>query len=414
MAARAVPGAGAADRLRDAEVGDDGGALSKEHVLRLDVAMHHALTVRVRERLGDVAQNGNDVVQRKQPVSIEPRTERLAINERHRVVEQLATDRRGEQRHDVRMLEARRQLDLTTKTLGADPLRELGCEDLHDDASAQRPLFGKKNARHSTTAELPLDGVDVADGLVELGLKGRDRVTRTAEGYFEDRMRSTYRPRYAGISTRLRRGPMTPAERTPLVRRGLWLNYLTIGYNAVEAVVSLVAGLIAGSVALVGFGFDSVIELTASGAAQWRLRVDVDVERREAVERLTLRIVGWCFLALAAYVTYESAETLWRRERPDRSIVGILILAASVIVMPVLARAKRRVATAMSSRVLASEATQTSLCAYLSAIALAGVALNAALGWWWADPIAALVMVPIIVREGIEGVRAERCADDCC
>jgi divalent metal cation (Fe/Co/Zn/Cd) transporter len=207
---------------------------------------------------------------------------------------------------------------------------------------------------------------------------------------------------------------MTPAERTSLVRRGLWLNYLTIGYNAVEAEVSLVAGLIAGSVALIGFGFDSVIELTASGAAQWRLRADVDVARREIVERLTLRIVGWCFLALAAYVAYESAETLWRRERPDRSIIGILILAASVIVMPVLARAKRRVATAMNSRVLASEATQTSLCAYLSAIALAGVALNTALGWWWADPIAALVMVPIIVREGIEGVRAERCADDCC
>jgi divalent metal cation (Fe/Co/Zn/Cd) transporter len=207
---------------------------------------------------------------------------------------------------------------------------------------------------------------------------------------------------------------MSLEQRALLVRRGLWLNYLTIGYNAVEAVVSLVAGLIAGSVALVGFGFDSVIELTASGAAQWRLRADVDVERRETVERSTLRVVGWCFLALAAYVTYESAETLWRRERPDRSIVGILILAASVIVMPALARAKRRVAAAMSSRVLASEAMQTSLCAYLSAIALAGVALNAALGWWWADPVAALVMVPIIVREGIEGVRAERCADDCC
>lgn len=206
---------------------------------------------------------------------------------------------------------------------------------------------------------------------------------------------------------------MSPAERASLVRRGLWLNYLTIGYNSVEAVVSIVAGLVAGSVALIGFGFDSVIELTASGAAQWRLRADVDVERRETIERVTLRIVGWCFLALAAYVTYESAETLWYRERPDRSIIGIAILAASAVVMPVLARAKRRVAAAMSSRVLASEATQTSLCAYLSAIALAGVALNTAFGWWWADPIAALVMVPIIVREGIEGVRAERCDDDC-
>jgi divalent metal cation (Fe/Co/Zn/Cd) transporter len=203
-------------------------------------------------------------------------------------------------------------------------------------------------------------------------------------------------------------------ERASLVRRGLRLNYLTIGYNALEAVVSIAAGLVAGSVALVGFGFDSVIELTASGAAQWRLRADLDVARREAVEQVTLRIIGWCFLALAAYVGYESARTLWLRERPDRTIVGIVILAASAVVMPMLARAKRRVAAAMSSRVLASEATQTSICAYLSAIALAGVALNAAVGWWWADPLAALAMVPIIVREGLDGARAQPCSDDCC
>jgi len=203
-------------------------------------------------------------------------------------------------------------------------------------------------------------------------------------------------------------------ERASLVQRGLWLNYLTIGYNSLEAIVSLAAGLVAGSVALVGFGFDSVIELTASGAAQWRLRADVDPERRASVERLTLRIVGWCFLALAAYITYESAETLWFRKRPERSVVGIVILTASVIVMPVLARAKHRVANQMSSRVLSSEAMQTSLCAYLSAIALAGVALNAMLGWWWADPIAALSMVPIILREGLEGVRGDGCPDDCC
>ena len=207
---------------------------------------------------------------------------------------------------------------------------------------------------------------------------------------------------------------MSRDERASLVQRGLWLNYLTIGYNSLEAIVSLAAGLVAGSVALVGFGFDSVIELTASGAAQWRLRADVDPERRASVERLTLRIVGWCFLALAAYVTYESAETLWFRERPERSVVGIVILTASVIVMPVLARAKHRVANQMSSRVLSSEAMQTSLCAYLSAIALAGVALNAMLGWWWADPIAALSMVPIILREGLEGVRGDGCPDDCC
>lgn len=196
-------------------------------------------------------------------------------------------------------------------------------------------------------------------------------------------------------------------ERAGLVRRGLWLSYATIAYNAIEGVVSLVAGLLAGSVALVGFGVDSVIEVTASGAAQWRLRADLDHARRERVERLTLRIIGWSFLVLAAYVVVDSARTLWLRERPERSVAGIVILALSVVVMPVLARAKRRVARAMSSRALEADAAQTSLCAYLSAIALAGVALNALLGWWWADPVAALAMVPIIAKEGVEGVRGQ-------
>ena len=201
------------------------------------------------------------------------------------------------------------------------------------------------------------------------------------------------------------------ADRGALVRRGLWLNYATIAYNVLEAVVSLVAGFLAGSVALVGFGADSVIEVTASGAAQWRLRVEHDHARRERVERLTLRVIGWSFLALAAYVAADSARSLWLRERPERSVAGIVILTLSVIVMPVLARAKRRVARAMGSRALGADATQTSLCAYLSAIALAGVALNALLGWWWADPVAALAMVPIIAKEGLEGLRGETSCD---
>ena len=202
--------------------------------------------------------------------------------------------------------------------------------------------------------------------------------------------------------------------REALVRRGLWLNYATIGYNSIEAVVSIVAGLLAGSIALVGFGFDSVIEVTAAGAAQWRLRTDIDIERRAHVERATLRIIGWSFLALAAYVTYDAGKTLWLRERPEPSVPGVVILVLSVIVMPVLARAKRRVARGLASRALESDAQQTSLCAYLSIIALAGVVLNAVLGWWWADPVAALAMVPIIAREGLEGVRGEACTDDCC
>jgi len=202
-------------------------------------------------------------------------------------------------------------------------------------------------------------------------------------------------------------------DRAALVRRGLRLNYLTIGYNALEAAASLIAGLIAGSVALIGFGFDSVIEVTASAAAQWRLRADWNARHRERIEHRTLRIVGWCFIALAAYVAYDSAKSLWLHDAPKRSVAGIIILAMSVIVMPVLARAKRRVARGLNSKALEGEAAQTSLCAYLSVIALAGVALNAVLGWWWADPAAALVMVPIIVREGLEGIRGEACGDDC-
>jgi divalent metal cation (Fe/Co/Zn/Cd) transporter len=204
-----------------------------------------------------------------------------------------------------------------------------------------------------------------------------------------------------------------PLDRAGLVRRGLRLNYVTIAYNTLEAFASIVAGVLAGSVALVGFGFDSVIEVTASGAAQWRLRADWNHEQRERVERASLRIIGATFLALAVYVTYDSARALWLRERPQRTLVGVVILVMSVIVMPLLARAKRRVARAMRSRALESDAQQTSLCAYLSVIALAGVALNAIAGWWWADPVAALAMVPIIAREGIEGLRADVCCDDC-
>jgi divalent metal cation (Fe/Co/Zn/Cd) transporter len=205
------------------------------------------------------------------------------------------------------------------------------------------------------------------------------------------------------------------AERAALIRRGLWLNYLTLGYNTLEAIASLAAGLVAGSVALVGFGVDSAIEVTSAGAAQWRLRADHDPTRRRRVERGTLKLIGGAFLVLAAYVTLDSALSLWRHEAPDKSALGVLVLTLSVVVMPVLARAKRRVASALGSSALAADATQTSLCAWLSAIALAGVGLNALVGWWWADPVAALAMVPMIAREGVQGVRGESsCGDSDC
>lgn len=206
---------------------------------------------------------------------------------------------------------------------------------------------------------------------------------------------------------------VTGDARTALVRRGRTLSWLTLGYNSLEGVVAIVAGLLAGSVALVGFGIDSVIELLASVAALWRLASDADPISRERAERLTLRVVGTLFLALAAYVTWEAGTALWKREAPHESIPGIVLAALSVVVMPLLARAKRAVANALGSGALRSEAMQTQLCMWLSAILLGGLVLNAALGWWWADPVAALVMVPIIAREGIEGLRGEECCDDC-
>ena len=199
--------------------------------------------------------------------------------------------------------------------------------------------------------------------------------------------------------------------RAALVRRSYRLNVLTLAYNSIEGVVALVAGALAGSIALTGFGLDSLIELVASVTALWRLRADVRPDEREHAERVSLRVIGALFLALAAYVGIDAARALLRRDAPNESVLGIIIAALSVIVMPVLARAKRRVALQLGSGALAAESQQTSLCAYLSAILLGGLVLNTTLRWWWADPVAALCMVPIIA---IEGVRGRSACDDCC
>ena len=204
------------------------------------------------------------------------------------------------------------------------------------------------------------------------------------------------------------------ASRPALVARGLRLTYVTLAYNAVEAGVAIAAGVAAGSIALVGFGADSLIELTAGAAAFWRLRSDHDPAHRARAERASLRIIGACFLALALSVAVDASLALVRRDEPAESTLGIALAALSAAVMPLLARAKRRVATGMGSGALAADATQTSLCGWLSVILLAGLVLNAALGWWWADPVAALGMVPIIAREGLEGVRGRStCGDGC-
>jgi len=200
--------------------------------------------------------------------------------------------------------------------------------------------------------------------------------------------------------------------RPDLVRRGQSLEYFTIGYNCFEGFVSIGAGILAGSVALVGFGLDSLIEVTSGAALLWRLHHDWDESQRERTERTTLKLVGWCFVALACYILYDSASGLIRREAPERSVAGILIAALSVIVMPLLARAKRRVAAGLDSAAMRADSRQADFCTYLSAILLGGLLLNAVAGWWWADPAAALVMVPIIAKEGIDALRGKAC-DNC-
>ena len=200
------------------------------------------------------------------------------------------------------------------------------------------------------------------------------------------------------------------SQRADLVRRGRWLEYFTIVWNLLEGIVSVGAGLLAGSVALVGFGFDSFIESASGGALLWRLHLD-HPERREQAEKFALKLVGGSFLLLGAYVTFDAVKSLIRRELPEASYLGIGIAALSLVVMPLLAGAKRRVAKEIHSHAMEADARQTDICTYLSAILLGGLLLNALLGWWWADPVAALIMIPIIVKEGIEGLRGETCAD---
>jgi len=199
-------------------------------------------------------------------------------------------------------------------------------------------------------------------------------------------------------------------DQLTLARRGRRLQYVTILWNSLEGLIAVAAGLLAGSISLTGFGVDSFIEVTSGVAVLWRLLAD-DTDRREHRERLALRIVAVAFLMLALYVAVESTRDLWSRSVPRASPLGMALACASLLVMPLLSRAKRQVGRAMSSRALRADARQTDFCAYLSAILLAGLAFNALFGWWWADPVAALVMVPIIANEGVEGLRGDPC--DC-
>lgn len=199
------------------------------------------------------------------------------------------------------------------------------------------------------------------------------------------------------------------SERALLVLRGRRLEYITLGWNALEGVVAVMAGAVAGSISLTAFGIDSFIEFASGAALLWRMAVDTDVERREQNERLALRIVGACFFALAAYIAYESGTDFLFRRAPERSLPGIILACAALVTMPWLARAKRKIARQLNSGAMEADARQTDFCFWLSAILLAGLALHAALGLWWADPAAALIMLPLIAREGFQAMRGQAC-----
>ena len=196
-----------------------------------------------------------------------------------------------------------------------------------------------------------------------------------------------------------------PARRAVLRRRIRLLVAATITYNVVEAIVAISAGTVAGSIALVGFGLDSVIEVSSAAAVAWQFSAP-DPERREQV---ALRVIAGSFFALAAYVTVEALRTLVTGSEPERSTAGIVLVAVSVVVMPFLSWAQRRAGRELGSASAVADSRQTLLCTYLSAGVLVGLVLNAALGWWWADPVVALGLAVVAVREGREALHGQTC-----
>jgi divalent metal cation (Fe/Co/Zn/Cd) transporter len=208
----------------------------------------------------------------------------------------------------------------------------------------------------------------------------------------------------------------TPAttRRDRLVRQGLWLAALTIAWNVLEAAVAVGAGMAAGSMALVAFGFDSVVEVASAGVVVWQFRHELRGGHDEQRELRALRWIAATFFVLAAYVTVESVRDLaFGGAAAEASPVGVVLAATSLVVMPALAFAKRRVASRLGSPTLRADAKETLLCAWLSAALLVGLAANAVLGWWWADPLAALVIAGFAVAEGREAWEGERCDDGC-
>ena len=203
-------------------------------------------------------------------------------------------------------------------------------------------------------------------------------------------------------------------DRPQALRRARLLNRVTIGWNVVEAVVALAAGVAAGSLGLVAFGLDSCVEVSGALVLAWRLAREQRTGCTQPDDRRATRALAVCFFALAAWVSVNAVLDLADRHQPGVSAVGIVVTTLSLLTMPALARAKRRLAPVLGSRAQEREASQTRLCAILSAVVLVGLVLNAALGWWWADPVAALVVAALAAVEGTRSWRAESLADTCC
>ena len=203
-------------------------------------------------------------------------------------------------------------------------------------------------------------------------------------------------------------------DRPQALRRARLLNRVTIGWNVVEAVVALAAGVAAGSLGLVAFGLDSCVEVSGALVLAWRLAREQRTGCTQPDDRRATKALAVCFFALAAWVSVNAVLDLADRHQPGVSAVGIVVTTLSLLTMPALARAKRRLAPVLGSRAQEREASQTRLCAILSAVVLGGLVLNAALGWWWADPVAALVVAALAAVEGTRSWRAESLADTCC
>jgi divalent metal cation (Fe/Co/Zn/Cd) transporter len=202
--------------------------------------------------------------------------------------------------------------------------------------------------------------------------------------------------------------PATGKQHRKATSRGRKLEYFTIAWNSLEALIAVVAGALAGSISMIGFGADSFIEVVSGSALLWRMAIVQENPKRKRREKIALRIVSFCFLALALYLSFESIAALAHKRKPESSILGIILACVSLIIMPYLSHLKRKVARQLDSDAMHADARQTQFSLYLSVILLVGLAANATLGWWWADPLGALAMAPLIAKEGLDNLTVKK------